>query len=308
MLRGRTLLAGAALLVASLVGAANASAATEFGNDCAPSVAPTNTTFIQLTNLPGSPLPAVSPIAGILTQWRVNFPPSPGSGSLSLKILRPAGGRQYTVVDEATGTIVAGRNVFAARIPIAAGAILGLSGGSPLGALLCATEGGGTVGQFSGQPTIGSTNTYEEGSGAKVDVVGVVEPDADSDRYGDETQDKCPQSAAFQTECPKIKFNSFAVTGTGSVQILVTSDTPTPVTVSGSVKVGKSKLKLKARSRRVTPGGFAIFKLKFPAKLKASLRDLPPSRSLKLSVSSSVTDIAGRISTDKLKVKLKGQA
>ncbi len=298
-----------AAMLASAVGASAASAAVEFGNDCTPTVAPEDTTFIQLQNPPGALLPAVAPISGVLTQWRVNFPPeSELFPAQTLKIVRPAGGNQYTVIAEANGSIVSGKNVFPARIPIQAGDILGLSGGAPLGGLVCAGGSGGRIGQFAGQPTVGSTNAYLEIEvGATVDVVGAIEPDADGDGYGDETQDLCPQSAALQTACPVVTIDAFSVAAGNAVKVLVATSGEAPVKVAGTVKLGKGgAVKLSAKARTVASGKIAVFKLKLSGKLKKKLKELPPKKKLKLKIVASATDVAGRVSSDRVTVKLKG--
>jgi len=138
----------------------------------------------------------------------------------------------------------------------------------------------------------------------------VLEPDADSDGFGDETQDKCPQLASAQTACPLIAVN--AVTGVkrkGAVVVLITTDNAAPVTVTGTVNLGKGrKAKLSSKAKAVTPGTVTRFTLKFPKKLKAALEDLARKRSLKLKVIASATNVLGQVTSDKLKVSLKGQA
>jgi hypothetical protein len=50
------------------------------------------------------------------------------------------------------------------------------------------------------------------------------------------------------------------------------------------------------------------FTLNFPQKLKKKLKGLKRSKSVQLKVTASATDLIGRVTTDKLKTKLKGQA
>lgn len=56
----------------------------------------------------------------------------------------------------------------------------------------------------SGSATPGTTATYQTVTcNHWIPLVqGVVEPDADADGYGDETQDDCPTNASSQTDCP----------------------------------------------------------------------------------------------------------
>jgi hypothetical protein len=53
-----------------------------------------------------------------------------------------------------------------------------------------------------GDHPVGTEATYQTTCGLEVMVQGTVEPDADSDGFGDETQDLCPTNAALQTACP----------------------------------------------------------------------------------------------------------
>ena len=75
-----------------------------------------------------------------------------------------------------------------ARIPVAAGDILGMT---VLSNDLCAVTTG-TVAYYNGDPPTGSTATYTPSGAGTYDVAALVEPDVDGDGYGDETQDPCP--------------------------------------------------------------------------------------------------------------------
>jgi hypothetical protein len=44
--------------------------------------------------------------------------------------------------------------------------------------------------------------TYEPGSNHQIDVSAVLEPDADHDGFGDETQDQCPTNGSTHGPCP----------------------------------------------------------------------------------------------------------
>jgi hypothetical protein len=146
-----------------------------------------------------------------------------------------------------------------------------------------------------------------------VPLAAVIEPDADGDGYGDETQDKCPQSAAFQTECPVVVLDSLPIAGKNAVTVLVGISNEAPVTVSGSVKLPKTAkasasaaAKLKKVTQTVSPGKLGRFVLKFPGKLKAALKELPKGKKLKLKITASAANVAGQVSTDTTKLNLKG--
>ena len=93
------------------------------------------------------------------------------------------------------GTVTSGLNTFDTKISVEAGDRFGVLGSS-IGTLYCNTEDpGDLMGIAEGGIPAGGTATFKEKTGAQAAVSAVIEPDADRDGYGDETQDKCPQSA-----------------------------------------------------------------------------------------------------------------
>jgi hypothetical protein len=231
----------------------------------------------------------------------------------TLKVFRAtANPKQFQVVGEsAPAKIQPGPNSFSTRVPISAGDQLGLAGtGGTVGALYCPTgSAADRIGAMAGNPPTGSTGTViAEGAGLGIPVTAVIEPDVDGDGYGDETQDKCPQSAALQTECPIVTVEASAAAKRGSAAVLVTTNHTAPVKVTGAVKLGKGKkVKLSGGTQTVSPGKLGRFTLKFSKKLKTALGELSPKQSLKLKVTATATDLIGRLSSDKLPVKLKGE-
>jgi hypothetical protein len=309
-----------ALAALSLIAAPGASAATEIGSNCAATGGVTNYTLVQLSQV--SPLPVAVPSAGVITSWKVNSE-LPLTLTQRLKILRPTGKKNEftTITETAEISTVKGKNTFSASIPVQAGdRIAGYSTGATGAALYCTTASASDVmGSFNINPApVGSINTYTENLGLQLALAAVIEPDADKDGFGDETQDKCPQLATVQAvPCPLILLDAIPLAKRGSVTVLVTTNNSTSVTVSGAVKVaGKAKktasssalLKLKGVTAAVNPGSIASISLAFPAKLKSALKALPPKRSLSLTVTASATNPAGQVSTDTATVKLKGQA
>jgi hypothetical protein len=207
-----------------------------------------------------------------------------------------------------------GENVFSTRIPILAGDRIGLFGNSETGTLFCAetpeTENpGDSIGEFTGNPTTGSTAKLSKTKTEQlVPVRAVIEPDADHDGFGDETQDGCPQSASFQGPCPTITIGSVSSAGKTKAFVLVTTNRQTPVKVNGTVKLGNGKrAKMKAGPKTVRPGTVTRFSLKFSKQLKRALKGLPANRKLALKITAHATGVLGRASTDKSTLKLKGQ-
>jgi hypothetical protein len=289
----------------ALTAAGGASAATEVGSKCVPTTAPPGTTLIQLASDPAE-LPVAMP-AGVLTQWKINLP-APGTFAQTLKIARATGNPgEFKIVAEDPRTITFGLNTFDVRIPVEAGDRLGLLGGATLGALACNAPAADAAGQFIGEATLGSSQTYLSVPNVQVAVSGTVEPDADGDHFGDDTQDKCSRSGALQTECPLVSVGSFAFVRNGSVLVLVATSNQAPVKVSGTLRLGKKKVKLSAGTRTVSAGKIVQFKLKLTSKVKAKLRQLDPKQSLKLKVQAAATDLAGKVTRSASTLRLSGQ-
>ncbi len=306
-----------AVVLGSLHGAASASAATEFGSTCTTNTAGPGVSIVQTVPATGSTLPLAAPTTGVIVKWKISLTPVEIALPHVLKVLRPGAPKQFQVVaDSAPGTVVSGANSFDTRLPVQAGDLLGLYGlTSPPGTLACSAQPGAKSATITGNPPAGSTaTTVEEVSEIGGGVAAVIEVDADGDGFGDETQDKCPQSAAFQAACPVAILDGFAVAGKNTVTVIVSTSIPTPVTVSGTAplpkapkgKAGSSaQVKLKAVTQTVTPGVIGRFKLKLPGKLKSAVAALAPGKTLTLKLTASATSVTGAVSKDELNLKLK---
>jgi hypothetical protein len=238
----------------------------------------------------------------------------PGVLSHTMRVFRATGApNQFQVVAETEPKgLVGGTNTFPARIPVQAGDRFGLFG-TPV-ALVCSTgKAEDVMGYFEGNAQVGSTQEYKAAPNIQVPVAVTIEPDADNDGFGDETQDKCPQSAAFQTECPTVSLEALALAGSKSVTALVASTNKAPVSVSGVVTVPKVRKKaarqiqLTAPTQTVEAGRIGRFELLFPGALQSALKALSPKRFLILTVTVTATDVIGRTTTTSSVVQLKGQ-
>jgi hypothetical protein len=301
-----------AALSISLLGAAGASAATEFGDTCngnEPTETPVTLFELSASN---NPLPPAAPVSGVLTRFKVNLSPEAPAFPVSLKVLRQTGPNTVQIVGEANGNVAGGPNNLSARIPVQTGDRLGFFSPSTFGAVICKEEGGtGVLGGYEGGGSPGASATFVSipVTEARVPLSAVIEPDADNDGFGDETQDGCPQSATTQTACPPVALSTSKQVRKGSVTIIVTSSTAAPVTVKGVAKLGKGKkAKLNGGTQSLVPGALGKFTLFFTKPLKKKLKELPPKRSVRLNVTVSGTSVSGVVSTKTLKVKLKGQA
>lgn len=304
------------ITVLSLVGTSAASAATEFGSHCTANRAEEGETYATVQLSQGG-IANGAPVSGVITSWKISLVPVPFVLPQQLKIFRPTGNpSQFQVVGEsAVSSVVSGVNTFATRIPIQAGDRIGLFANSQFGALFCAETAetetpGNSIGFVLGTPTVGSTATLA-GSvpDSLVPAAVVIEPDADGDGFGDETQDACPQSAAVQVACPVVSLKVTTTTKKKLVNVIVTSTSTARVTVKGKVSLGKGKTaKLTGGSKNAAPGAFTRFRLNFPASLIDRLEELTPKQSLTLKITASAPNVAHAATKKVVKVKLKGQA
>ena len=302
----------------ALASAPGASAATEVGSNCLATIPAENLTLVAVTPATASTLPVVVPSAGVITRWRILVPGIPATPQ-TMKVLRPTGvANEFENVGESAQTILAGSNVFDVRIPVRAGDHLGLHGsGSPIGTLACSPAAGGVIKATKPPLPLGSKGVFgEEAKEVQLPLVALVEPDADGDGFGDESQDKCPRSATLQTECPVALVDSVPLVKKGAVVLLVATTTTTTVTASGTVKLSGARKKARISARFVTlpavtktaeAAKITRIRLSFPAKLKSALAALPPGKSLTLKLKASVTDATGAIASDSSSLKLKRQ-
>lgn len=162
-------------------------------------------TYIQ-TALPGRTL--IAPFSGVITRWGVRLQTSNTGYGFQLEVMEDSGTGSFSRVRQSevevpTLPFGASTQMFPARIPIEAGqqtaltifknavptAIGVFKTGSGQGALWCP--------RFEGGP---SAPAYPFSSQLLMNAR--VEPDADGDGYGDETQDGCPTNPARQDPCP----------------------------------------------------------------------------------------------------------
>lgn len=305
-------------VVAMLVGASSATAATEFGDGCAGDEAVT--TPYTLTTLSASPaaLSLTAPISGVITKVKVQIGiPLPLAIPEQVKLLKAAGGNNYTVTNQTTVPAGSGLTAVDARMPVQTGERLAVHGlpfsyeGTAYTGyeFYCKAVPGSVLGAVPGDVPAGTTAEFVPATTGSVPLTAVIEPDADNDGYGDETQDKCPQSATTQAPCPAVTLSATGTARKGLATMSVTASLQASVTVAGTVKLGKGKTtELNGGTQVVAPGVLAKFVLLFPKKLQSALKALPRKRSLTLNVTASAPNVVGAPTTTTLKLHLKGQA
>lgn len=138
-----------------------------------------------------------SPINGVVTSWKVKSNDGTGTQSLSMRVLRPAGGASYT--GAGTSAPIApsvGINTASTQLRINAGDSIGLNN-SQSKLVFANTPGANTLAWgnpngFANGLNDGATGTGQAFGNKETLVQANVEPDADNDGLGDETQDPCP--------------------------------------------------------------------------------------------------------------------
>ena len=198
----RTLLTFVAL---AIIGPGAAQAAQTVGSDlngaategwaCSDNPADT-CTFVQ-TVLPGRAV--ASPIDGVIVRWRVRD----ANGELKLRVVRPAGGGVFTGAGTSAPASVfsATPSTFDTRLPVNAGDHIGLdfAGTSGIGAR---ANGGSQTAVWSPALADGQQRA-PDGTLDNLEFLynADIEPDADRDGFGDETQDLCSKDPGTQGLC-----------------------------------------------------------------------------------------------------------
>lgn len=194
----RTLLVSGALSVAFT---GQAQGATTIGQTFTPDTG-CGATVTLLQGVDPSGISYHAPSTGVITSWSYQADAATGK-HLKFKVAQPLGGNNYNVVGKSALEMITpgALNTFLTRIPIEAGDAIGYY--NPDGAACMSLVGAGPVIHLSnGDKQPGDPWTFPASqSQYKLDVSAQLEPDADGDGFGDETQDGCPTDATTQEVC-----------------------------------------------------------------------------------------------------------
>lgn len=319
------------VLALALVAAPGASASVEVGDKCAGNEANEAFSLVPEVRAAGDGLPLTAPADGVVTAWKINSAHSAPVPEWPAAFRSDKAGT-FQVVGEGTEILVSqGLNVFPARVPVRAGDRFGLIATGENSPLYCFTGSTGDVTwSFRGGIGPGSIHTFAAGGEVLVPLVAVIEPDKDGDGYGDETQDGCPQSAAYQGPCPAISLDSFPIVLKRSVLVLVGASESASVQVFGQVgwrprhKGGALASKqtkkpgghgsagvtigLSGGMTTVRPGEVTPFNVKLPKSVLSHLGQISPKRVVKGTITARTTDLAGRITEHTIAIRLHGRA
>jgi hypothetical protein len=186
----------------------SAAAATNLGAAFPPTdLCAANTTYIQVAS-PGTPYAV--PSDGVITGWTFDggsvVPPT-----VKLKVGRALPGTNLGmdanlgIVGESAPEVprASSVNTYATRVPVKSGDFLGIYLGPPNATVPCVRLVPGFADLYkNGDVPSPSTAPFTYEDGAQFDLAAVLEPDADHDGYGDETQDQCPANGTTQGPCP----------------------------------------------------------------------------------------------------------
>ena len=213
----------ATVLAVPVLLAPPASASVTFGSDLSEGVDPNPTfcsgtcsspidTFADLLVKPGNAFPAASPMDGVVVKFGIS---SSNFQALTFRLVS-ASGSPVSGSGAGTGptvTVPAGVTSVAARLPVKAGQFAGFDASNATGSYSFPVFPG--PGCFQGvtdppagavwNPSLANGETPRESSvGFRCEVLvnATVEPDADHDGFGDETQDRCGTDASTQGTCP----------------------------------------------------------------------------------------------------------
>ena len=261
----RALLALPMALIAALATAPSAGAATTVGqvsNNADPNNCPPSTMLLTtaVSSGAGFTIPAGG---GVISSWETNV----GSGSTGtdakLKVMRTTDvANEFLVVGQSASkpmTASALNGPFGVRIPVQAGDFITIRPGDNGGPCNTITGNNADVSKASqGEPDApdGSTTTFFPGDNTqqRANVAAVLEPDADADGWGDDTQDKCLSLPGPNQGCP---VNTFQL---GSPVSLKNGFAQLTVTVPGAGTVAAVDASHASSAAKKKRGGGGLIK------------------------------------------------
>ena len=273
----------------------------------------------------------------ILVSWSHRANAAAGR-ELGVRIWRstPAPGSYTLVAAGSLHTLTPGGiNTFYERLAVNAGDLLGLRvGNPPSGSILdfgggasCAfTAGAGDTIRYSvltDEAAVGSAGTLAVPmTPNRLNVTARLEPDADGDGFGDETQDSCPGSAGPASGCtaaspapgkdttpPRAKLMARRDSiRDGRVAVWVTASEAAEVTAKGTLSIGSNARvhRLRTATAKVVASKRERLLLRLSKKTRrAARRALKRGKRLRVVVSVTLRDAAGNSATAKRAVRLK---
>ncbi len=196
-----------AIIGFALAAASPAMAATTLGQTSASSPGDCTAGAWRLEDTTGTAAPGyAAPPDSVITSWSTYAAAGAGQ-QMQLKLFRLTDAAfHYLVVGESAieSLTPSSANTFSTRIPVGAGDLLGSYQPSTSSDIACEFMTSDNADHFVGGPddaTPGSTvAALGGGNEFRLNESAVLEPDADGDGYGDETQDTCPLDPTTHTD------------------------------------------------------------------------------------------------------------
>jgi hypothetical protein len=303
VLGGKAAALAALFALLALAVSAPSASADQLGSECPATLRTTTGTALQISRV-GAPV--LTSQAGVVTSWAVNNPSFDGVTE-KLKVFLPVGSELEVVAESLLQAIPKGGvSRFPVRIPVPAGVQFGAYDSVGVAECYNTFTADDKYGGYGGDTPVGSRHNGFNYVGEKslIALAVTVEPDADGDGYGDETQDGCPTNAAVQGPCPtpapppssggsggsssgggappaaSLKIAGAKLEG-NTVAVKLTSTAQAQVTVSGSVR---GKPIAPAAQLAVTPGATGRAYLPLSKAMRERLAKLPRRQHLTLVV------------------------
>jgi len=229
-LRTRVIIAAVCVLGGVLALPAAGQAATNFGSrlqnepsnsgECGMLGPCTIVSFIHPSDPNGDPYAGGAPVDGVITKFRIRAFPEGGTASATATFLvadieRPNPADEDTALAARTGigptlTIPEPPGIdtptleIGGRLPVRKGQHLGVDASPNLWATY--NNSGDQFSYVFAPPLVeGAGKRGSTESTGELLIAGTIEPDADGDGFGDETQDRCPRQATTQGDCDDTK-------------------------------------------------------------------------------------------------------
>jgi uncharacterized repeat protein (TIGR01451 family) len=203
-MRRPSVVAAIAAVASLFATAATAHAATTLGQTFTPDICGSSPFVLTNTATTGNSYAA--PADGVLTQWSVQG--GVETDQVQLAVIQHLSGTQYNVkAKSAVETIQPGQlATLATRLPIQAGQYIAYQGVATTGGFGCLRNEPGDTLQYCStacNPSAGQdVNLDSSEPNVRTNISARLEPDADRDGYGDESQDSCPADATrFASAC-----------------------------------------------------------------------------------------------------------
>jgi hypothetical protein len=261
----------------------------------------------------------------VITSWRSSVIADDVQLALRLYTGDPSGTQFTPVAESAFGTLAAGATPqFLTRIPVTGGELLGLHvapGSSASGCLYASSDGADIwgLGPTPAMP-VGQTETHTRLAFERLNASAVLEPDADGDGFGDETQDQCSTDPTAQGACqgPLQTLTAKKKQDVDKAAVFERLTEAGTVTLKGKVQVPASSrgarlrasvvaraVKAKKATRSLVANRRTKIRIKFSRsakrKIKAAIEDAGPR---KITVTAKARDAAGNSTTKKVRFKL----